>query len=186
MGAHVMIDIETLDTLPTAVILSIGAVRFNPYDDHLINEFSTGVDVASCQAAGLTIGADTVRWWFRQGTTARIEAISSDCRLSTALSNLRWWFLESPVEAVWSHGPSFDLVILENAYRAIGLPHPWHHRDQRCTRTIYNLAGVSLKDHQEGVAHTALADARGQARTVIAAYRALGLVMPNPQEEGRA
>ena len=33
MTTHVMIDIETLDTAPTSVILSVGAVKFDPFTD---------------------------------------------------------------------------------------------------------------------------------------------------------
>jgi len=33
MNNHVMIDLETLDVLPTATILTIGAVKFDPFGD---------------------------------------------------------------------------------------------------------------------------------------------------------
>ena len=32
MTTHAMIDIETLGTKPDAVVLTIGGVKFNPYD----------------------------------------------------------------------------------------------------------------------------------------------------------
>ena len=31
---HIMIDLEALSTLPNALILSIGAVKFNPFDNN--------------------------------------------------------------------------------------------------------------------------------------------------------
>ena len=35
MKSDVMIDLETLDTTPTATILTIGAVKFDPFGDKL-------------------------------------------------------------------------------------------------------------------------------------------------------
>lgn len=31
MATHAMIDIETLDTVPSSVVLSVGAVKFDPF-----------------------------------------------------------------------------------------------------------------------------------------------------------
>ena len=33
MAIHGMIDLETLDVFPTATVLSLGAVKFNPTND---------------------------------------------------------------------------------------------------------------------------------------------------------
>ena len=33
----VMIDLETLDVLPTATVLTIGAVKFDPYNNEVDN-----------------------------------------------------------------------------------------------------------------------------------------------------
>ena len=37
MNTDIMIDLETLDVLPTATILTIGAVKFDPFGDD-VNE----------------------------------------------------------------------------------------------------------------------------------------------------
>ena len=34
MSTHAMIDIETLGTMPNSVILSVGAVKFDPFKSH--------------------------------------------------------------------------------------------------------------------------------------------------------
>jgi hypothetical protein len=75
---------------------------------------------------------------------------------------------------IWSHGPSFDPPILTAAYKATGLPIPWHYRAPRDTRTIMEAAGMDphkgLEPFTTGTHHHALDDAICQARAVCAAY----------------
>lgn len=170
---HLMIDIETLDNKPTSAVVSIGAVRFDPKAGTISDfGFYKNVDAASSQAAGLTMSADTVMWWMQQSEEAR-KALVGGKPLDVALAYLDQEAGE--IDCVWAHSPSFDLVILENAYRAVGKKAPWTHRQHRCTRTLYDLAGIDLIGFTAGTYHNALDDARNQAVAVIAAYRSLGL-----------
>lgn len=77
---------------------------------------------------------------------------------------------------LWCHGPAFDPPIIEAAFRALGLPVPWHYRSPRDTRTIFDAAGI--EDHSAwlaqhpgplGIPHHALDDAICQARGVCGA-----------------
>ena len=40
---------------------------------------------------------------------------------------------------IWANGTTFDMVILENAYKQEGLPIPWQFWRVRDARTIYSL-----------------------------------------------
>jgi len=58
MNNHVMIDLETLDVLPTATILTIGAVKFDPFGDlqkEKQDTFYVKVDIDSCDRIGATV-----------------------------------------------------------------------------------------------------------------------------------
>ena len=75
---HIMVDLETLDTAHTAVVLSIGAVAFECAADHLIdralnpaNFFYAELEIRDQQRARRTLSAQTVTWWMRQGEDAR-------------------------------------------------------------------------------------------------------------------
>ena len=52
MNTDIMIDLETLDTTPNATILTIGAIKFDPFGDDLHNKncekLYIKVDVDSC------------------------------------------------------------------------------------------------------------------------------------------
>ena len=70
MNTDIMIDLETLDVLPSATILSIGAVKFDPFGDE-VNEssavkFYTRVDIDSCDHIGATVSQSTLDWWASQ------------------------------------------------------------------------------------------------------------------------
>lgn len=177
-----MIDLETLSTSPNAVILTLGAVKFNrtpvnsnsgaPTLDSL-NSFYRRIEIESCIAKGLVVSPDTEEWWRSQNSEARHEAMEHKDRipLVQALKEFSTWFLGS--KNVWSHGATFDCVILEHAYRACGLDVPWMFWDARDTRTLYDVSGVVLKDFAVKVQHHALYDAYRQVLAALESLRRL-------------
>ncbi|WP_284144625.1 3'-5' exonuclease [Serratia marcescens] len=57
---HLMLDLETLGKKPSAPILTIGAVLFNPHSGELGEQFYTAVDLQSVMAGKATPDADTI------------------------------------------------------------------------------------------------------------------------------
>lgn len=172
----VMLDLETAGTAPGCAILTIGAVTFGPAG--LGNTFYAAVSLASATALGLTIDPDTIAWWMKQSEEARAAAFQADgWPLVQVLRELSDWFAAQGAVRIWSHGASFDVPIIEVAYRAASLPAPWKFWDVRDTRTLYDLAGVK-PDRSQGMHHNALDDARAQAE---AAVTALQLLAPRAQ-----
>lgn len=169
---QVMIDIETMDNRPTSAIVSIGAVKFGPHTGQLGGTFYANVHLESSVAAGLTTSASTIMWWMQQSNEARQALTENATTLYDALSGLSEFVRPSGCN-VWAHSPAFDLVILDNAYRALNQYAPWSHRKTRCARTIYDLAGIDLSAYSEGTIHNALDDAICQARAVMDAYKQL-------------
>ena len=171
---HIMVDLETMGSRPGSVIASIGAVAFDPVSGEIGKSFYRTVSLASAAAAGLRFDADTVAWWLKQGEQARAALFSENARLAAVLTDFTGYWLAEGGRLFWSHGANFDDPILAEAFMAVGLQRPWKYWDSRCTRTIYDLAGVK-PDRAAGVHHTALDDAMAQALAVIAGYRKLGL-----------
>jgi exodeoxyribonuclease VIII len=64
-------------------------------------------------------------------------------------------------DAFWSHGATFDLVIIENLYRQLGKNLPWQYWQLRDTRTLFDLGFDP--DMPQGSKHDALQDAIRQA-----------------------
>jgi exodeoxyribonuclease VIII len=174
---HVMMDLETLDTKPGAVLLSIGAVVFDCKNDLLGAEFHQIINVASSVAAGLTISADTEAWWAKQ--SAEAQKTLTDAKegkgkdLKDALNAFGHYMdkLGPPSKTcLWGNGSDFDNVLLIAAYERAKMTPPWKFYNNRCYRTLKSLKpGIKLV--REGTYHNALDDAKTQARHAIQLLR---------------
>jgi hypothetical protein len=167
-----MIDLETLSTRPDAMVIAIGAVGFGP--EGLGQEFYAAIRPGTAMGH---IDERTVAWWMGQSNEARSvfrEDNTDSLSLAAALQAFGA-FVRSfgPDLRIWGHGSSFDLPIIESAFRACGHPLPWGHRAARDTRTIFDLTGTKVV-MPETAKHNALSDARAQAAAVISAASQLG------------
>lgn len=174
---HIMLDLETLGTNPGCVVVSIGAVPFDPVKGYVGDGFYRPIALKSAQEAGLTIMADTVGWWLQQSSEARGALFANPAPLAFALDEFSLWWRENQGVEVWGHGASFDPPILEAAYAAVGRRVPWRFPDVRDTRTLFDLAGVK-PDRAVGVHHNARDDAHAQALAACSAYAILGKADP--------
>lgn len=164
-----MIDIETLGTAPGSVILSIGAVAFDAETGEFGDEFYVAIDPQSAVSAGLTMDVSTLKWWMDQSEDARQEAFSGEDSIWNALIDFDDYVRRIDATRVWAKPPSFDLVLLEAAFRKVGIDIPWHYKTPRDCRTLFDLTNATQPD--VGTAHNALDDAKSQALGVIDAYR---------------
>ena len=171
---HIMLDLETLDTTSSAVVISIGAVAFDPEINALGDKFYVELtdDIARQQAHGRTISGDTVRWWMQQDVLAKrafsVPPPDGVERVNTfeALSRFGLFVATNGARDVelWGNGADFDNIILGSLYDAFGLRKPWSHSRNRCYRTMKNLGiGPRRPLVREGVHHNALDDAITQA-----------------------
>ena len=160
-----MIDMETLDVLPTATILTIGAVKFDPFGDELaepsMEKFYVKVDVDSCDRLGCTISQDTLNWWSNQSQAAQAEAFSPDNRITIEDAMNQLYKFCWGAKRIWSHGAGFDIIICEHLFRKIGKAVPWSFWEVRDTRTLFDL-GIN-PNRPPVLKHHALEDAWNQA-----------------------
>jgi len=175
MNTDVMIDLETLDVLPSATILTIGAVKFDPFGDD-INEkkcekFYVRVDVDSCDQLGATVSQATLDWWASQSQDAQDEAFDPNNRIPVTDAMNQLYKFCWGAKRVWSHGAGFDVIILEHYFRKIGKAIPWSFWEVRDTRTIFDI-GIN-PERPPVLKHHALEDAWNQAVGVQNVYRKL-------------
>lgn len=175
---HVMMDLETLDTKPGAVLLSIGAVVFDYKQDLLGAEFHQIINVASSIEAGLTVSKSTEDWWATQSDDAKKTLNDAKAGKGQDLKEALLGFghyldkLGEPPSKIrlWGNGSDFDNVLLIAAYDAAKLTPPWKFYNNRCYRTLKSLKpGIKLV--REGTYHNALDDAKTQARHAIQLLR---------------
>lgn len=177
MKTQVMLDLETLGKKPGSIILSIGAVKFG--DGQITSEFYTRIDPESCERLGLFMDVSTVIWWLGQSDEARREIIQPGEAVVAVLSRFATWLLDPEAE-VWANAPTFDCMLLAEAYDKAQMPRPWKHHRERCYRTARALL-PRLEMGRDGTHHNALDDARFQARYLMAIQAAArGPVVPPP------
>lgn len=165
MTTHISLDIETLGTRPGAVILSVALVRFS-------DEASVQVNLNQQDQIDLGMSMDptTVRWWAEQSREALDAATVNPLPLAIALPYIADWIRwAGPDPLIWCHGATFDAPLLDDLYRRAGIPTPWPYWAVRDTRTLYDLAGINVKDYAVPPPHIALNGAIGQTRAANAA-----------------
>jgi len=168
----VVIDLETMSTLPNAAIVSIGAVAVR--DRVPVGEFYVRVQLETALDVGCVVDGDTMEWWMRQDVDARQEVDGSQeaGSLYQALTDLDAWLQQTAAGGrflVWGKGPSFECTILTSAYRAFRRDAPWYFRNERCMRTLLDLYPEAADLPFEGIQHHALHDARHEAAQLIMA-----------------
>jgi hypothetical protein len=174
-----MIDLETMGTGPTAAIVQIGVVIFDPMagGDWLVAASEWDVNLLSSLFDGnATMDRDTLEWWMTQAPEEARAALAraEPCRLGDALEALAAFLEEYEVKRVWAHGAAFDLPIVDHACCSLGRVVPWSYRAARDTRTLFELAKDQGWERENAkVAHNAMADAIAQARDVCSALATL-------------
>jgi hypothetical protein len=170
----IMLDIETLDTLPESVILTIGAVKFDPFSNKIGDGLYIKPDVDEQTAKGRTINEDTLNWWMNQAEDVREEALSMDDRISVEEMYRQINRFCVGADNIWAQGPVFDMVIMANIYRQYGWPTPWQYWQVRDSRTLFGTHGDPREKNKAGL-HNALEDCISQAQAVQTIYKRLGL-----------
>lgn len=172
----IMLDIETLGTRPECVILTLGAVKFNPFT---LDEPGPGLylrlDADEQIALGREVQEDTLQWWMTQAEDVREEALgegSDRVKLDDMYKQLNRFLVGA--NNIWCQGPAFDMVILENLYRQMGWPTPWQFWQIRDSRTLFGVHGDPRVKGKAGL-HNALEDCVSQATAVQQVYNKLGL-----------
>jgi hypothetical protein len=183
-----MVDIETLSTEPSAVILSIGAVLFDPFVQNTADELANGhtfyVNVSPESQPESHSSEETRAWWALQSESARQAVLTNQQHVVDALRELHNFLVfrcgqnHPPAHEIWANSPSFDCVILSHAFRKYSkFPFPvpfFQHRDVRTAKELAWPHGQGQPLIHVGVAHNALDDCIKQALYVQAAYKVLG------------
>lgn len=175
MTNHCMLDLETLGTRPGCVILTLGAVKFDPFT---LEDPGPGLyirpDADEQIARGREVQEDTLQWWMKQAEDVREEALGTEGRVTVEEMYRQLNRFLVGVECIWAQGPVFDIAILENLYRQYGWPTPWQFWQIRDSRTLFGVHGDPRIKGKVGL-HNALEDCVSQAAAVQQVYRKLDL-----------
>ena len=165
-----MFDLETLDTGPNAVVLTLGAVKFDPRSNYIDPEgLLLRFDVDQQFAMGRVHSESTIEWWSKQAPETQEAAFGGErMDIADALDLLHKFMWNR--ERVWSQG-SFDVNIMENLLTSLKRPFPWQYWAVRDSRTLFDFVDGELDRSKH---HDAMEDAKSQARGVQVALKKIG------------
>lgn len=158
MSSHLMIDIEGLATGPDTTILTIAAQSFDLFaTGYFDRHYYARITLESQEDRAIDDG--TLAWWATQPAAAREEAFGEDDRvpLPDALDDL--YRLAWQHDYIWANGPTYDMNILEHAFKSHNKSLPWKFYRVRDARTVYSLWPGCPKPP---TSHHALEDCRRQ------------------------
>ena len=176
MTTHATIDLETIDTCPQAAVLSLGAVKFDPYSKvEPYDELYLKISLDEQDDLGRSVSDDTISWWSKQDTTIMEEAFDQTDAVSVdhALTKLNKFVVG--VDRLWGQGYGFDYTILEDLYRNIGKPIPWRFWQILDSRTLFSVCREDPRKKIQNNLHNALEDAYYQSQAIQIAYEELGV-----------
>ena len=168
-----MLDIETLGTCPDCVVLTLGAVKFNPYTKE---DVGAGLyckpDVDEQIVRGRIVRDDTMAWWSAQAEDVREEALGMEDRIPVEqmLRELNRFLVGA--DNIWAQGTVFDIGILEHLYKQYNMVPNWQFWQISDSRTLFKVHGDPRVKGKVGL-HNALEDCVSQAKAVQDIFCAL-------------
>jgi len=182
----IMVDLETMDNVPSAAIVAIGAVQCDLTTGELGESFYRVVDLEGQDRLNMTINSLTLYWWLQNPDGAR-QALCVDGKilLEQMCSKFNKWLksLGPSTEhlRLWGNGASFDNAIIRYAYRQCNMELPIEFWNDRDMRTIVGFYPKQLQETwrrktlRKGDHHNALDDAKHQVRYCSDILKDLGV-----------
>ena len=172
---HVMIDLETMGIRPSSVMVSLGAVFFDPDKLEIGSKWYGVFNIDFQLRRGATVDGSTILWWLGQEPEARAALAKNPVGLDVGLLSFNDWCRDhgpGPDKLkVWGNGSDFDNVILAGHYERMNYPLPWKFWNNRCFRTLKSLQTGLTKPVFRSGAHNALADAEYQVEWLLGIAR---------------
>ena len=153
---HMMIDIETLDTAPSAVVLELSTVIFT--DSHGIKQTSPATYIFDRNhqvSVGRTASQDTLDWWdeklsdksYKPQDKIYLEQLLNNKSVNITPLEAHAALTESLKQVtgyIWCKGASFDFPIIKSFFKSFNLSDPFsdnkNYRKQMDLRTYETIA----------------------------------------------
>jgi hypothetical protein len=171
-----MIDIETLGTDPDSVILTVGAVKFDPKNlKEPTQKVTWKLDTDEQFVLDRKTSESTLEWWGRQDPEIRARAFADHGRIGLDAFFKEFNKYVTGCKNIWCQGPQFDMVMIENLYRQKLHHTSWKYWQIKDSRTLFSLMEVDPRKAIQVEAHDAAEDAYWQAVCVQKTFKYFGL-----------
>ena len=171
---HIMLDIETMSIKPNAMVLSIAAIAFDPFE--ITTDFSKNPQLDLLlsleEQSSRDVQEVTAWWWQQRDQSVRDKIFGDDNRVLVVdalqqLSKFVWM-----KNTIWCQGPTLDITVLTDLYESNNLSVPWKYHVVRDSRTLLDLVEI---EPEPDATHDAIEDVVRQSKLVQKALKKLGV-----------
>jgi exodeoxyribonuclease VIII len=177
-----MVDIETMGGIPDGAIIAVGARLFTK--DAILQGFEVYVNPETAKQYG-RVDESTMEWWSKQQAEVYAQVFSGKIHPADAAMKFTTFIQQHKPVTIWAYPPQFDIQIMQNWFKRVGLEWPFHYRAERCARTMKAWGasyGLDFEDCYEGISkHLPLDDATAQAKVIQKIMRELKVTKVKPQ-----
>ena len=173
--SHIMLDIETMSVHPTAMVLSVAAIAFDPFE--ITTDFSDNpkLDLLLSleEQSNRDVQEITAWWWAQRAPEVKAKIFGEENRVSVDIALdllIKFCWQKS---TVWCQGPTLDITVLTHLFEEHNKGVPWKYNVVRDSRTLLSL--VEIEDEPEAT-HDAIQDCYRQCRMTQKAIKKLGIV----------
>lgn len=149
----VTVDFETVGLGNNAALIELAATEWNRdaecSDDIFMDSFMQRIDLTSAVFNGREFEASTIKWWQSKPDAVKAAILSEQCYPEKeVLENFAAWLEEcgksDDAEVVlWAQGSDFDIAILRNRCKELGVMLPVHFHNFRDARTFVLEDGIA-------------------------------------------
>lgn len=165
------IDIETLGVGHDAVVIQIAAAVYTYTEKgagKVLETLDVKPNIQNQLRNGRVISGDTTKFWLADAKRQKVFADIISAKgnyVGDALAALAELIKDHEVDEIWTQGPTFDIMILENMMKQYHQACPWKFYQIRDLRTVQEFVGHDEKSRaikDSGVTHDAMDDVMTQ------------------------
>jgi len=143
---RIIFDLETLDIIPTGIVLSFGATKFrlteqDSFEDLVNRGVNIIFDIKCQREKGLTESPDTKKRWTQQSREAQDAVLGGTESPLNLKKILNETFGDTPLaRTLWyCRGPHFDEAMMNHLCFHFNQPTPWKYSKIRDVRTWFDF-----------------------------------------------
>lgn len=177
MATNMMIDLETLDTRPSAVVFQAGVLVFKDVlggdirGNLILEKKIFHLDILEQIMAGRTIDPETVQWWRTQNPDAWHRHPDEIIKSGHMFQEINRLYEEHKVGSLWANSPSFDAVLMRSLRESLGIswefPTFREDMDLRTVKRLFQMKGRHVVTPGKAATHNALKDCEDQFHDTV-------------------
>ena len=177
MATNMMIDLETLDTRPSAVVFQVGILVFKDVlggdirGNLILEKKIFHLDILDQIMAGRTVDLETVRWWAEQNPDSWHRHPDEITKTGHMFQEINELYVKHEVRSLWANSPSFDCVLMRSLRESLKIewqfPSFRDDMDLRTLKRLFQMKGRGMESSGKTTSHNALKDCEDQFHDAV-------------------